>query len=130
MRARFIRGLPPKKAMDIGVHRKVNLKQFKYFSDIDEREIKDVVTSLGFNFIRLEESGFSLMIIFSNRKHKLIFDISIDDDTASYRHSMEWENLNSKGGFDYQEPRWTLNGEQSDIIRCLKRRIKKYLKDH
>jgi hypothetical protein len=130
MRAHFVRGLDPKRAMDTGIHRKANMKQFKYFSDIDEQEIKDVIKSLGFNFIRLEESGYCLQVIFSNKKHQLLFDMCLDDDTASYRHSLEWENLNSKGGFDYQEQRWTMEGEQKDFIKCLKRRINKYLKDH
>jgi hypothetical protein len=73
---------------------------------------------------------------FSTDNIDFTFEIILDDDTASWRHHLEWSDKSNERSFDYQEPRWTFGDDKGEIddekfiVSILRRRLNKYYKTH
>ena len=93
-------------------------------------EIKFELESRGFTFISYEKHKSSLHgeeLKFSRNGKIFSFTLCLDDDTASYRHGLDWDE---KGNIGFQPDRWVLNNTHRDFVKCLKRRLNRYLKLH
>jgi hypothetical protein len=100
----------------------------KYFDvDLNEKQIEKEVKALNLDFIEIESNGFGIVTYMEYKGDNLEFEVSYDDDTASFRHNLDWV---SEGKiYNFLPTRWTMNiNSTEDYIKILKRRVKKYLK--
>ena len=81
--------------------------------------------------LELVHESLTLHLISHNtNNYTFEFTFNTDNDTASYRHCLEWKIWkNEKWEYDgYQNDSWSLNMTNEEVVKCLKQRINKFIK--
>jgi len=100
----------------------------KYFSnEIDADEVMKAVNEMGFDYLRMENAGMSIVTEMEKDGVRIDFEMAYDDDCVASRHTLVW---NREGGkMDYFPDRYSeVDPTTDEYIQVLKRRLRKYLK--